>query len=312
VFEFVLSEEFQKLVPKDSSQPSPAQLVKNYDWEVVARAPRGDSATRKVWICPPKVNLLPPGLPPTETFFPPVSVPATAIGGLDVGTFAEVSRFQSTFIEFFAPTGEEESRNSFGKTGITVGGHVGFVIPWMAHAPAASNAPAVGPVLIEPFVDFEDPNNTTKFPFFNGSFISVQRNFEATFGVNAGPSFVIDPASGRTLWLYGTLGVSVENQKFTINFIPMSSSESKTVTGLTVGFGGALTLPGVQLFGMPVALTGEYRHTFWQAANFNMPAASTTSNFRFEGDDDKIMFGAKLFIFGGFGGPQPIRLPATR
>jgi hypothetical protein len=257
-----------------------------------------DSVGRRYWACPPRAASATSTAPAQHERALERLIrqgEREYFSGLNVGGFAEVSRFQSTFIEFFAPTGEEESRNSFGDTRVGFGGHVGFIFPVITNP--VPNAPSVGPFVIEPFVQIEDPNKSTKFPFANGSFISAESNFEITTAVHFGPTFIIDPTNpAKTLWLFATIGGSFENEKFTINFIPTSSSESKTVTGLTVGFGGALTLPGVQVFDMPVALKAEWQHTFWQTGNFNMPAASPTSNFQFKGDDDKFQFGFTVLL----------------
>jgi hypothetical protein len=244
------------------------------------------------WYCPPKkeANIIGGTGEFTNNGFPPLP------SGLNVGGFVSGGRSQNTFIETFAATGEETSRNAFGDTRVSGGGHVGFVIPWVTHSSGSPNAPGVGPILIEPFIQIEDPNTHAQFNFPGGSFIGVQSDFEVTTGVKVGPSFHTERGD---FWVFGTAGASFENEKLIVNFVPTSSSESKTISGFTTGFGISVMPNGLRLFGLPTAVSVEYQHTSWQTAHFNMPASSPLFNYAFQRDDDKILVGAKVF----FGAP---------
>jgi hypothetical protein len=240
----------------------------------------------------------PPNLWPTE------QVASAGFTGFDVGGFVEGAKSSNTYKVTQAATGEEIERNSFGTTEVGGGGHVGFIIPVVTNA--QGGATALGPFIIEPFVQIEDPNISAQFNFPRGSFIGVTSNFEVTTGVKAGPTLFLP--GGTPVWLYGTLAASFENDKLTINFVPISSSEDKTIAGLTIGIGGAIMPAGLQLFGMPTAFSVEYQHTFWQTAHFDMPASSSSFNFTFPRDDDKVMVGLHVFIFHRAGGEwQPQR-----
>jgi hypothetical protein len=117
-----------------------------------------------------------------------------------------------------------------------------------------------------------------------GSFLGTTANFMGTFGVKVGPQF-------DAFWLYGIAGVSVLNETLNINFIPVSSSQSATVPGGTVGFGGAWRPNFLQGFGLPISVFAEYQHFWWADANFNTPAASPAFNYTFRRQDDLLKVG---------------------
>lgn len=91
-------------------------------------------------------------------------------------------------------------------------------------------ATALGPFVIEPFVQLEDPNTSAQLNFSSGGFsssFSVQSNFEVMTGVKAGPTLSL-PRWGPA-WVYGTVAASFESEKLMVNFAPISSSENKTI-----------------------------------------------------------------------------------
>jgi hypothetical protein len=155
---------------------------------------------------------------------------------------------------------------------------VGFLIGYK-FSPWANN------IVVSPFAQFDYLNAAVNHTFPNGSFLGTTANFTVTGGVKVGP--MVAPG----VWLYGIAGVSVLNETLNINFIPVSSSRSTTVPGATVGFGGAFSPSFLQGFALPVSLFLEYQHTWWQDAQFNMPAASPFFNYNFRRQDDTFRFG---------------------
>jgi len=147
-------------------------------------------------------------------------------------------------------------------------------------------------VVVSPFASFDFFNASVNHTFPGGSFLGTTENFAATFGVKVGPRLDMG------LWLYGIAGVGVMNETLRVNFIPVSSSQSATVPGGTVGLGAAWQLPGVSF---PVSLFAEYQHTWWQEATFNQPAASPFFNYTFRRQDDLVKVGFTIPI-----GPQPV------
>lgn len=171
-----------------------------------------------------------------------------------------------------AITGDVTSQ--FSGRGDPVGGGV---IVGYKFAPWANN------VVVSPFASFDfihAPVNT--FP--GVGFLGTTANFVGTVGVKIGPQLDMG------LWLYGIAGVSVLNETLNVNFA-VTSSQSATVPGATVGVGGAVQPAFLQGFGRPVSLFLEYQHSWWQDATFNTPAAVPGSNFTFRRDDDVLKFG---------------------
>ena len=171
--------------------------------------------------------------------------------------------------------GIEGARNSFTDTNDPVGfgGQVGykFIVPQTI-------------VAVAPFASLDYLNTPVNHTFPNGSFLGTTANLEGTVGVKAGPQL-------GTVWLYGLAGLSVLNETLKVNFIPRSSSKNATVAGPSVGAGLAWSPNVLQGFGLPVSLFVEYQHTFWQAAQFNMPSASPAFNYTFERQDDIVKAG---------------------
>ena len=145
-------------------------------------------------------------------------------------------------------------------------------------------APWAKSIVISPFASFDFINAPVNHNFVGGSSLGTTENFIGTAGVKAGPQF-------DALWLYGIAGASVMNETRNVNFIPVSSSQSVWVAGATLGLGGAWQPTFLQGSGHPVSLFAEYRHTWWQNANFNAPAASPLFNYTFARQDDVVKLG---------------------
>jgi hypothetical protein len=145
-------------------------------------------------------------------------------------------------------------------------------------------APWANGIVVSPFASFDFLHAPVNHTFAGGSYLGTTTNFMGTFGVKVGPQF-------DAFWVYGIAGVSVLNETLNINFIPVSSSQSAWVAGGTVGVGGAWQPSFLQGFGLPVSVFAEYRHTWWQDANFNTPAASPFFNYTFGRQDDVVKLG---------------------
>lgn len=146
-------------------------------------------------------------------------------------------------------------------------------------------APWANNIVVSPFVSFDFLNAPVNHTFPGGSFLGTTANFMGTFGLKAGPQLDMG------LWLYGIAGLSVLNETLNINFIPVSSAQSAWAAGATLGLGAAFQPGFLQGFGHPVSLFVEYQHTWWQNANFNMPAASPFYNYTFARQDDMLKLG---------------------
>jgi hypothetical protein len=166
--------------------------------------------------------------------------------------------------------------NQFTDTADPLGG--GIIVGY-TFAPWANN------IVASAFASFDFLHAPVNHTFPGGSFLGSTANFMGTAGVKIGPQLDMG------LWLYGIAGVSVLNETLNVNFVPVASSTTATVPGVTVGLGGAWQPAFLQGFGRPVSLFLEYQHTWWQSANFNTPAASTAFNYNFARQDDVVKFG---------------------
>lgn len=146
-------------------------------------------------------------------------------------------------------------------------------------------APWSNNVIVSPFASFDFMRAPVNHTFPGGSFLGTTANFMGTAGVKIGPQL------SNRLWLYGIGGFSVLNETLNINFIPLSSSQSATVPGISVGFGGGWQPSFLQVSGRPVSLFLEYQHTWWKDADYNMPVASPLFNYNFARQDDVVKFG---------------------
>jgi hypothetical protein len=163
-------------------------------------------------------------------------------------------------------------------------------------------APRGDGFIVDPFVSFDYLGWSINQTFPGGSFLGTKSNFDLTGGVKIGPT--VNPST----WIYAIAGMSALNETLNINFVPLSSSITKTVPGATLGVGAAI-MPGfLQGFGHPVSLSLEYQHTWWETADYNTPAASPFSNYSFKRDDDAIKLGFKVY----FSAPPPVVTPSSR
>jgi hypothetical protein len=218
--------------------------------------------------------------------------------GPNVGGFVSGGTGQTNFTERFAPTGAFLEQNALGASAQVGGGaHIGFFVPVpLPGLPfLSSGGPGMGPFVIEPFAEVGDSNQQSKIDFGNGASLSANSNFSATFGINIGPTFVVREGQ---VFVHGTIGASIQNEKFDFNFMPTASSESKNVWGFTTGFGVAFMPNGVQVAGMPVIFSLDYRHIAWQTVTVHMPAASPATNFDFKSSSDEVHVGAHVLIGG--------------
>jgi len=150
-----------------------------------------------------------------------------------------------------------------------------------------------------PFVSLDFPNIAIKHTFPGGSYLGARSNVEGTLGAKFGPTF-------SSAWLYGIAGISVLNEKLTVNFLPASSSTTATVPGATIGVGASFQPAFLQGFGRPVALFAEYQHTWWQDAKYITPAASPFFNYTFARSDDTFKVGFLVSL------DPPPRAPAVK
>jgi hypothetical protein len=199
--------------------------------------------------------------------------PKVWIGFYIGGHFIKITGDLKT-LETAAATGQLTNQFSDRKDPLGVGFIVGYKF-----------APWANDIVVSPFASFDYLNTSVSHTFPNGSFLGTTSNFAATAGLKVGPQLPMG------LWLYGIAGMSVLNETLKVNFIPVASSTTTTVAGATVGFGGAFQPTFLQGFGNPVSLFIEYQHTWWQAAQFDTPAASPFFNYNFRREDDTIKFG---------------------
>jgi len=146
-------------------------------------------------------------------------------------------------------------------------------------------SPWANSIVVSPFASLDFIRAPVNHTFPGGSYLGTTDNFIGTGGIKIGPRLDMG------VWLYGIAGVSVLNETLKINFIPVLSTQSATVAGATVGFGGAMQPAFLQGLGHPVSLFLEYQHTWWQDATFNTPAASPGFNYTFRREDDVVKFG---------------------
>jgi len=122
--------------------------------------------------------------------------------------------------------------------------------------------------------------------FANGTFVGTTINFIGTVGLKAGPvvtpSFLPSP-----VWLYGIVGPSVMNETLKIDIGGPLSASNQSIPGLAVGLGFELK----PIASYPVTVFGEYRHMFWEGADFRMPATSASFNYNYGAWNNRVMVG---------------------
>jgi hypothetical protein len=157
--------------------------------------------------------------------------------------------------------------------------------------------------VVSPFASLDYLNNSVNHTFPGGSYLGSTANVAGTAGVKIGPSIT------RDFWLYGIAGVSVLNETLNVNFLPVTSSTTKTVGGATLGAGFAFKPGFLQNLGRPVSLFAEYHHTWWQDAQFNSPAASPLFNYNFRRSDDVVKLGFNVHFDEPAAVPPPTGMP---
>jgi hypothetical protein len=211
---------------------------------------------------------------------PDTFVAGQPFSGLNGGISIEKSISALTWVESLASTGEQTNQNSARGDPLGIAIDIGFGFkPWAG----------VNNLVVNPFLSFDYPNASANYVFPGGSFIGAKNNYEGTVGVKIGPAY-------QSVWLYTIAGVSLLNERLTVNFIPNSSSITTTVPGATFGAGGAIRPNWLQVFGYSTSLSLEWQHTWWQTANFNVPASSPFFNYAFKREDDRIMLGLNFYL----------------
>ena len=209
--------------------------------------------------------------------------------GLNTAFFIQGTRLKSSATEFDADTGAPLDTDILNpQTRVGGGGQIGFAFPVPLGGPVPFNN-----VLINPFVEFADPNTKAQEIFAGGGSIRVSSNFEFTGGVQIGPVIFV-PGVGNVN-VYGIVAGSVEKQKFTFDFSPISTSENKIVSGLTFGGGAAIALPQ-QIFGLPTQVFVNIEHTDWQNVTINTPAAAPFTNFKFNNSENRFQVGVRMTL----------------
>jgi hypothetical protein len=188
-----------------------------------------------------------------------------------------------TWSTVFAATGETTDRDTvLGIPGVGAGLTAGY---------ATAVATPVGRMVADAFLSFNYLGYKIEQPLGGSSFLAAKSNYQATAGLKFGPPV------GSNSWVYGIAGISLLNETLQVaNFVPEVSSKTTTVPGLTVGLGGAAQLPNVQLFGHSVALSLEYKHSFWQTARYVGPPSWGMFNFNFRRDDDALELGVTVYF----------------
>jgi len=104
--------------------------------------------------------------------------------------------------------------------------------------------------------------------FPSGSFLGTTTNWMATLGMKAGAMVTPD------WFVYGLTGLSLINEDVKIMLGGPQTSQNKTVPGFSLGLGAEYQPTNWHFLGHPLAVFGEYSHTWSQTVNVSAPAAS--------------------------------------
>ncbi len=165
-------------------------------------------------------------------------------------------------------------------------------------------APLGGFWIVSPFASFDFMRSPVNHNFPGGSYLGSTATFIGTGGVKTGPQF------DNGIWLYGIAGGSVLNETLNVNFIPTLSTQPVTVTGGTVGGGGAWQPAFLQGFASQVSVFLEYQHTWWWDANFVTPTANAGSSYTFRRQDDIVKFGFTVSLNAPPSAPMFTKAPS--
>jgi hypothetical protein len=235
----------------------------------------------------------PPHNPATFSSLQPVPWTALSLGTYLIGLNraqvheTETSRATDTVTGDFHPVGDPPG---FGVQATYLFG------PW-------NNSFRIGP-----FGSFDVLHQTVNQNFAGGQFLGTTTHWLATAGVKLGS--VVTP----DVFVYGLAGTSLLSQNLNVNFATAATSSVNT-PGFTLGFGGEWHPPSWRVGGSLVTLFAQYQHTWWNTANFNAPASSSTFNYAFRREDDTLKFGVN-FYFGAPPAPAspayPVKAPALK
>ena len=195
--------------------------------------------------------------------------------GFNTTLEANILRWSETLAANGTPTNDGSVRRSSGGVGFNFGYGVR---PW------GNN------IVVNPFVSVDFLGGSVIQTFPGGSSLSAKSNVGVNVGVKVGPT--ITP---RT-WVYVVADVGLLNETLDINFIPLVSSSTQTVPGAGLGVGAAILPDFLQGFGVPVSLSLEYEHKWWQPAHYNTPTASPFFNYAFKRESDRFIFGVNVYF----------------
>jgi hypothetical protein len=151
-------------------------------------------------------------------------------------------------------------------------------------------APFNNRIVVGPFISFDWGDQTIQHDFAGGTFIGSETDWIATAGLKAG--VVVAPGA----FLYGLVGGSLLEEQLNIDFGGPVTSQSETVSGVTVGGGGEWRPSGLRALGRPVSIFAQYQHTWWEDVALNRPAASPFFSYDFEREDDSVRAGVNIYL----------------
>jgi hypothetical protein len=183
-------------------------------------------------------------------------------------------------------TGTDIRSTSLVDHGTGFGGGVNFGWNWQ---------PINATSLIGVVIDVNGVHEPVQHDFFGGAYIGSVVNFSASAQVRGG--VLVTP----NVLLFGQGGISVSNQQLKIDFGGPETNESKTIPGLTLGFGGEWKLhpfdfaaPTISRSLVTPSLFATYEHTWWDTAKLTMPAASPGFDYSWQRQSDTLKFGARI------------------
>lgn len=213
---------------------------------------------------------------------PPEIIPirGDSVAGFYVGTefMANWGKLGITETDRFSGA----TTNQFDRSGKRDG--FGFQFGWKGN-------PWNNPWTVSPFAAFDFYDQTIRQTFPNTSYLGTATNWSIQTGVKIGYDLRPD------LNVYGLGAATFLNQKTEINFGGVSSSETKTVPGLTLGAGFEYRPMFLQGFGVPLTMYAQYQHTEYQAVHLDAPAASPSFNYKFQLRDDVIKLGVNAYLW---------------
>ena len=229
------------------------------------------------WDCPPRWMLNLPQL--------------SLIGGQPLvgGRYAPMNPYAGFYVggEFIANWGFGAIGESFTLTGQMTnnfqryGKRDGFGFTGGYNFPV----PGSNGLLIGAYVAFDFFDQVLNQEFAaSGYYLGTTTNWLLTAGMKAG--FV----SNLGFYLYTIAAASFVNEKVEINFNTVTS-ETKTVPGVTVGVGVEVQPEPFRRAGLPLTVSLQYQHTWYETVHVDMPEASPLFNYEFKREDNVIKVG---------------------